>query len=84
MTSGLMASIFLAVSIRVSPFLTLLVEEEILKVSALIRLAAISKDNRVRVDGSKKRLTTVLPRRVGTFFIDRDDISLKDSANCRI
>ena len=84
MTSGLMASIFLAVSIRVSPFWTLLVEEEIWKVSALIRLAAISKDNLVRVDGSKKRLTTVLPRRVGTFFIDRDDISLKDSANCRI
>ena len=79
-----MASIFRAVSIRVSPFRALLVEADILKVSALIRLAAISKDNLVRVDGSKKRLTTVLPRRVGTFFIDRDEISLKESANCRI
>jgi len=57
-----------------------LVEAAILKVSALRRLAAISKESRVLVEGSKKRLTIVLPRRVGTFLIGRADISLKDRA----
>ena len=52
MMSGFMAARFLAVSIRVSPFLVLLVEGEILKVSALMRLAAISNESLVRVDGS--------------------------------
>jgi hypothetical protein len=75
-----MASIFLAVSARVSPFVVLLVEAEMLKVSALIRFAAISKDSRVRVLGSKNRVTTVLPRRAGTFLIDLPEISLNDSA----
>lgn len=46
-TSGFMAMRFLAVSIRVSPFRMELVEAEMLKVSALIRFAAISKDIRV-------------------------------------
>ncbi len=36
--------------------------------SALSRLAAASKDSRVRVESSKKRFTTVLPRRVGSFL----------------
>src|SRR5262249_32140623 len=36
--------------------------------SALNSLAAISNDIRVRVLGSRKRLTTVLPRSAGTFF----------------
>jgi hypothetical protein len=70
--SGIMASIFLAVSARVSPLVVLLVEAEILKVSALILLAAISKERRVRVLGSKKRVTTVLPRRTGTFEDELD------------
>lgn len=78
--SGLIASIFLAVSIKVSPLVAELVEAEILKVSALIRLAAISNDRRVLVEGSKKRLTIVLPRNVGTFLIGREEISLKDLA----
>jgi len=71
---------FLAVSISVSPFLADEVEAEILNVSALMRLPAISKLSRVLVDGSKKRLITVLPRRVGTFLIGLLDISLKEFA----
>ena len=39
--------------------------------SADIRLAAVSKDIRVRVDSSKKRVATVRPRRVGTFGLVR-------------
>lgn len=65
---------------RVSPFLVELDEPERLKVSALIRLAAISKESLVRVDGSRKRLTTVLPRRVGTFFMGRFEISRNERA----
>jgi hypothetical protein len=42
-----------------------------LMVSAESRLAAISKEVRVRVEARKKRLMTVLPRRVGTFLISR-------------
>jgi len=79
-----MASMFLAVSARVSPLVVLLVEAEMLKVSALILLAAMSKDRRVRVLGSKKRVTTVLPRRTGTFLMALDEISLKDSAVLRM
>ena len=40
-----------------------------LSVSALRRFSAISNDVRVRVLGSKNRLTTVRPRSVGTFLI---------------
>src|SRR5690606_41966348 len=36
--------------------------------SAESRFAAISKEVRVRVEFSKKRLQTVFPRRVGTFL----------------
>ena len=36
--------------------------------------------DRVRVEGSKKRLTTVLPRSVGTFLIGRSATSANDSA----
>lgn len=80
MISGLMACRFLAVSISVSPFVAELEDAEILKVSPLIRLPAISKDTRVRVDGSKKKLTIVFPRRVGTFLMGRLPISLKERA----
>ena len=82
--SGLMASRFLAVSMRVSP---LVVDDEAavkLTPSADSRLAAISNEVRVRVDGSRKRLMTVLPRRVGTFLIGRSEISRKRSPRSRM
>ena len=44
------------------------------------RLAAISKEVRVRVDGSKKRLMTVRPRSAGTFLISRLETSRNVSA----
>ncbi len=69
MMSGFMASMLRAVSDSVSPFCTALVDAEMFNVSAERRFAAISKEVRVRVDGSKNRFTTVLPRRVGTFLI---------------
>jgi hypothetical protein len=56
---------------QVSPLETLLVETLKFKESALSLLAAISKEDRVRVEASKKRLMTVLPRSVGTFLIGR-------------
>ncbi len=84
MTSGLIASIFRAVSIRVSPFTTLLALDEIDTVSALNRLAASSNERRVRVLGSKKRWTTVLPRSGGTFLMGLSRISLRDSAVSRM
>ena len=55
-----------------------------LSVSALSRFSAISNDVRVRVLGSKNRLTTVLPRSVGTFLIGRWPISFIASAVSRI
>ena len=79
-----MAWMFLAVSTSVSPLVAELVEAEMLKVSALIRLAAISKESLVLVEASKKRLTTVFPRSVGTFFIGLLEISLNDRAVARI
>src|SRR5213079_1136038 len=67
-----------------SPLLTEDVEGEMLTASAESRLAAISNEVRVRVEASKKRLMTVLPRRVGTFLIVRAETSLNDSAVSRI
>ena len=55
----------------ISPLVTLEVATAMLSVSALSRFSAISNDVRVRVLGSKNRLTTVLPRSVGTFLIGR-------------
>src|SRR4051812_47500225 len=52
--------------------------------SADSRLAAISNVVRVRVDGSKKRFKTLLPRRIGTFFTSRSVTPAKDSAVSRI
>src|SRR6185437_5729434 len=83
MMSACIASIFRAVSRSVSPFTTLLEEGEKLITSALRRLAASSKDVRVLVLGSKKRFTTVFPRRAGTFLISRPVTSLKESAVSR-
>ena len=51
-----------------------------LSVSALSRFSAISNDVRVRVLGSKNRLTTVLPRSAGTFLIGREPTSFIASA----
>ena len=45
--------------------------------SAESRFSASSKEMRVRVLASKKRLTTVLPRSAGTFLIARVEISFK-------
>src|SRR2546428_9837819 len=55
-----------------------------LMTSAESRLAAISKVVRVRVEGSKKRLNTLLPRKSGTFFTSRSVTPANDSAVSRI
>ncbi len=68
MQSGAIASRLRAVSSRVSPLVTLEVETLTLTASAERRLAAISKEVRVRVEDSKKRLITVRPRRAGYLF----------------
>src|SRR5581483_7719488 len=51
-----------------------------LMTSADNRLAATSNEVRVRVESSKKRLTTVRPRSVGNFLIGRSAISASSSA----
>ncbi len=72
-----MASRFRAVSTSVSPFDTEEPSAETFTVSAERRFWANSKETRVRVEASKKRLTMVLPRSTGTFLIRRSDTSLK-------
>ena len=62
-----MASMFLAVSMNVSPLERLLVEAEKSSVSAPSRRAARPKLVRVRVEFSKNRLTHVLPANSGIF-----------------
>src|SRR5688572_8122474 len=52
--------------------------------SADRRFAAVSNVVRVRVDGSKKRLNTALPRRSGTFFTSRWVTPTNDLAVSRI
>src|SRR6185436_13919805 len=82
--SACMAERFATVSSRDSP----LVAEDTamfrLMTSADKRLAAISKVVRVRVEGSKKRLKTLLPRRIGTFLTSRSVTPANDSAVSRI
>src|SRR4029077_9315970 len=78
------ASRFLAVSTSVSPFETEEPCAATFTVSALSRFSANSNEMRVRVDASKKRLTTVSPRSVGTFLILRSLISLNGSAVSRM
>src|SRR5512135_403242 len=51
-----------------------------LMTSADRRLAAISNVVRVRVEGSKNRLNTLLPRISGTFFTSRSVTPTNDSA----
>lgn len=82
--SGAIASRLRAVSSSVSPFVTDDEDELRLITSADSRLPAISKDVRVRVEASKKRLMTVFPRRAGTFLISRSEIYLNDSAVSRM
>jgi hypothetical protein len=84
MRSGAIACRLSAVSSRLSPFDSAEPEVEKLTESADSRFSAISKLERVRVDDSKKRLITVLPRSVGTFLIGRSATSRKDSAVSRI
>ena len=82
--SGDIASRLRTVSTSVSPLVTLEVAVAMLSVSALRRFSAISNEVRVRVLGSKKRLTTVRPRSVGTFLIARPPISFMATAVSRI
>src|SRR5437660_10798992 len=84
MQSGAIASRFMAVSSNVSPLLRLEETTLMLTVSAESRLAARSKEVRVRVEASKNRLMIVLPRSAGTFLTSRVEISLKLSAVSRI
>ena len=64
----------------VSPLVRLEVVAEMLMTSALSRKAASSKEMRVRVLGSTKKFTSVLPRRAGTFFTSRVPTCLKAAA----
>ena len=77
MRSQFMASSVSAVSARVSPLVVDELEAEKLMTSPERRLPAISKLVRVRVEGSRKRLMMVRPRRVGSFLIARSLTSLK-------
>src|SRR5439155_7796371 len=82
--SACMAERFATVSSSDSP---LVCEEAAmfrLMTSAERRFAAISKVVRVRVEGSKNRLKTLLPRKSGTFFTSRSVTPTKDSAVSRI
>src|ERR1700746_4223830 len=74
---------FKAVSFSDSPFCKLEVLAEILTTSALSRKAASSKEVRVRVLGSTKKLTRVFPRNAGTFLISRVPICLNASVVSR-
>ena len=69
------AEIVSIVSRRLSPLLTLLDDTAKFMVSALSRFAAVSKLVRVRVESSKNKLTTFLPRSAGTFGMVRCEIS---------
>ena len=66
--SGCIAESVLSVSTRDSPFERLEPSPEIEIVSAPRRLAANSKLARVRVEGSRNRLTIDLPRSVSSFL----------------
>src|SRR5689334_13440662 len=72
------------VSSRLSPLAVLERAMSRLMTSADRRLAAISNVVRVRVDASKKRLNTLLPRSSGTFLTSRSVTPPSDSAVSRI
>src|SRR5205823_6233077 len=73
-----------AVSLSDSPFATLDPPALKLMTSAESRLAASSNEILVRVEFSRKKFTTVRPRRAGTFLITRVPTSRNDSAVSRI
>src|SRR5262249_49363618 len=73
-----------AVSFKLSPFCRLEVAAEMFTTSALSRNAANSKEVRVRVLGSTKKLIRVFPRSAGTFFMSREPTVLKAPAVSRI
>ena len=83
MASIPIASTVSTVSRRLSPFLTDELATASESTSAESRLAAVSKESRVRVDSSKKSVATTLPRRVGTLGMERRSTSAKASATCR-
>ncbi len=82
--SAPIASRVSAVSLSDSPLETEDPLAEKLMTSAESRLAAASKEMRVRVESSKKRLTTVRPRSVGSFLIGRSATRAISSAVSRI
>ncbi len=82
--SGAYASSVFTVSLRDSPLSTLEPLALRLIVSAESRFAASSKDDEVRVDDSKKRLTTVRPRSAGTFLTSRASTPAKPRAPSRM
>src|SRR5258706_2239770 len=82
--SACIAERLATVSSRDSPFVADDTAMFRLMTSAERRLAAISKVVRVRVEGSKKRLNTLFPRRIGTFLTSRSVTPAKDSAVSRI
>ena len=83
-TSMPIASMFLAVSMNVSPFDRLLPEEEKSIVSAPSRRAASEKLVRVRVEFSKNRLAQVRPARIGIFCAQLAVASLNVTALSRM
>src|SRR5215467_1411547 len=78
------ASRLRAVSLSVSPLARLELVAEILITSALSRNAASSNEVRVRVLGSTKKFTSVLPCSAGTFLISRVPTCLNASAVSRM
>ena len=83
MASMPMASTVSTVSRRLSPFFTEELATASESTSAESRLAAVSKESRVRVDSSKKSVATTLPRSVGTLGTERRSTSAKASATRR-
>ncbi len=83
-TSTPMASMVSTVSRSDSPFSSDDVEALKDMTSAERRLAAVSNERRVRVEGSKKSVATVFPRSAGTFGMGRSATSLKASARWRM
>src|SRR4029077_10870568 len=77
------ASRLRAVSLSVSPLVRLEAVAEMLITSALNRKAASSNEVRVRVLGSTKKFTSVLPRSAGTFLISRVPTCLNASVVSR-
>src|SRR5258708_6475897 len=84
MISVCRASRLSAVSLSDSPFWRLELDAEMFTTSALNLNAASSKEVLVRVLGSTKKLTSVLPRNAGTFLISRAPTVLKAPAESRI